>query len=89
MHSFINHDGLLTISQYISLGGPDDPKVVLRAFDDVSVKAGEKQTFKAKITRRDVSNWDPVSQNWVISEYAKTVYVGSSSRTLPLHASLF
>ena len=74
--------------QYISLGGPNDPKVVLRAFDDVSIKAGEKQTFKAKITRRDISNWDPVSQNWVISSAPKTVYVGSSSRALPLKATL-
>jgi beta-glucosidase len=83
-HSFPN----LHTLQYISLGGPNDPKVVLRAFDDVSVGGGETKTFKAKITRRDISNWDPMCQNWVISEYPKTVYVGSSSRTLPLSAKL-
>ena len=73
---------------YISLGGPEDPKVVLRNFDRLSIQPGQSATFTADITRRDLSNWDTVSQNWVISEYPKTVHVGSSSRTLPLTAEL-
>jgi beta-glucosidase len=73
---------------YISLGGPDDPKVVLRNFDRLSIQPGQTATFTADITRRDVSNWDPATQNWVITEYPKTVYVGSSSRSLPLSAPL-
>lgn len=73
---------------YISLGGPDDPKVALRNFDRLSIQPGQTATFTADLTRRDVSNWDPATQNWVISEYPKTVYVGSSSRTLPLSAKL-
>jgi beta-glucosidase len=73
---------------YLSLGAPEDPKVVLRNFDRLSIQAGESTTFTADITRRDVSNWDTTTQNWVISEYPKTVYVGSSSRTLPLSADL-
>ncbi|KAF1832223.1 beta-glucosidase [Decorospora gaudefroyi] len=73
---------------YLSLGGPEDPKVVLRGFDRLSIQPGQSATFHADITRRDVSNWDTVSQNWVISEYPKTVHVGASSRNLPLEASL-
>jgi beta-glucosidase len=73
---------------YISLGGPDDPKVALRNFDRLSIQPGQTATFTADITRRDVSNWDVESQNWVITEYPKTVYVGSSSRALPLNAVL-
>lgn len=73
---------------YISLGGPYDPKVVLRNFDRLSIQPNMGATFTADITRRDVSNWDTVSQNWVISNYTKTVYVGSSSRKLPLQAIL-
>jgi beta-glucosidase len=69
---------------YISLGGPNDPKVVLRNFERLSIDAGKSATFTADITRRDLSNWDTVSQNWVISKYPKTVYVGSSSRKLLL-----
>jgi hypothetical protein len=75
--------------QYLNLGGPNDPKVVLRGFDDLILDPGESQVFTYHITRRDLSNWDPVSQNWVITGYPKTVYVGASSRNLPLSAVLY
>jgi hypothetical protein len=74
--------------QYLSLGGPTDPKIVLRGFDDLILDPGESGTFTYDITRRDISNWDPVSQNWVVSDYPKTVYVGASSRNLPLSGAL-
>lgn len=61
---------------------------MLRQFDRISLAPGEKQTWETTLTRRDLSNWDPESQNWVISKYPKKVYVGSSSRKLPLHATL-
>jgi hypothetical protein len=73
---------------YISLGGPSDPKVVLRAFDDLILDAGESGTFSYEVTRRDISNWDSGSQNWVVSSYPKKVYVGSSSRNLVLSGAL-
>lgn len=73
---------------YISLGGPHDPKLVLRNFERLSIQPGSTATFTADIMRRDISNWDPVAQNWVISPYIKTIYVGSSSRKLPLSATL-
>ena len=73
---------------YISLGGPYDPKVVLRNFERLSIQPSTSATFTADITRRDLSNWDPTIQNWAISSYPKTVYVGSSSRKLPLSATL-
>ncbi|TDZ24110.1 putative beta-glucosidase A [Colletotrichum orbiculare MAFF 240422] len=73
---------------YVSLGGPNDPVKVLRGFERIPLEPGASATFTADITRRDLSNWDVVSQNWVISEYPKKVWVGSSSRDLPLSASL-
>lgn len=73
---------------YVSLGGPDDPKVVLRGFERLSIQPGGSATFTADLTRRDLSNWDTGAQNWVITNYPKTVYVGSSSRKLPLSAKL-
>ena len=73
---------------YISLGGPYDPRVVLRNFERLSVQPGMSATFTADITRRDLSNWDTIAQNWAISSYTKTAYVGSSSRKLPLSATL-
>jgi len=76
------------VQLYLSLGGPNDPVRVLRQFDRLSIAPGASATFSADLTRRDVSNWDTNSQNWVISSYTKTVFVGSSSRTLPLNATL-
>ena len=74
---------------YLSLGGPNDPVVQLRGFDRLnSIQPGQSATFSASLARRDLSNWDPVAQNWYISQYPKTVLVGASSRNLPLQASL-
>jgi beta-glucosidase len=76
------------VQLYISLGGPRDPLRVLRGFERLSISPGGSATFSSEITRRDVSNWDTVSQNWFISNYPKTVYVGSSSRKLLLNGTL-
>ena len=73
---------------YVSLGGPNDPPVMLRDFSRIRINAGESATFRGTLSRRDLSNWDTVSQNWVISSYPKKVFVGSSSRKLPLSADL-
>jgi hypothetical protein len=73
---------------YVSLGGPNNPRLVLRGFERLSIDAGQSATFTADILRRDLSNWDTVSQNWVLTSYPKTVYVGPSSRNLPLSQSL-
>ncbi|KAK0630878.1 glycosyl hydrolase family 3 N terminal domain-containing protein [Bombardia bombarda] len=73
---------------YLSLGGPDDPKVVLRDFDRIRINPGQTSQFRATLTRRDLSNWDTTLQDWVVSEYPKTAYVGSSSRKLDLSVVL-
>lgn len=72
---------------YVDLGG-DNPPRQLRDFDRINILPGQSKTFQGVITRRDLSNWDVVSQDWVISSEPKTVYVGSSSRKLPLSAVL-
>ncbi|EED13089.1 hypothetical protein TSTA_055890 [Talaromyces stipitatus ATCC 10500] len=84
----ITNTGTVSGDEYISHGGPDDPKIVLRGFDRISLRPQETKEFSVVLTRRDISNWDVVSQNWVVTEYPKTVYVGSSSRELRLEADL-
>lgn len=79
---------LLTSTQYVSLGGPDDAPKVLRGFDRITLAPGQQTLWTTTLTRRDISNWDPVTQNWVVTNYTKTVYVGNSSRNLPLQAPL-
>lgn len=73
---------------YLNLGGPNDPVRVLRNFDRIHLAPGASTVVKFHITRRDVSNWDPASQNWVITNYPKTAYVGNSSRNLPLSIAI-
>jgi beta-glucosidase len=73
---------------YVALGGEDDPVRVLRAFDRVTIAPGQQVQWTSTLTRRDLSNWDVSSQNWVVSGAQKKVYVGSSSRKLPLSANL-
>ncbi|CAG8925981.1 unnamed protein product [Penicillium salamii] len=73
---------------YVSLGGADDPAKVLRSFDRVTIAPGESFEWTARLTRRDLSNWDVASQNWVISDAPKKVHVGNSSRKLPLVGDL-
>ena len=81
-------DGTEVPQLYISLGGPYDPKVVLRGFERLAIAAGSSATFHVDVTRRDISNWDPVAQNWLVSDAKKIVHVGTSSRKLPLSGEL-
>lgn len=74
---------------YISHGGENEPVRVLRGFERIErIAPGQSVEFRADVTRRDLSNWDTASQNWVITEHEKKVFVGSSSRNLPLEAVL-
>ncbi|KAI0974693.1 glycosyl hydrolase family 3 N terminal domain-containing protein [Xylaria arbuscula] len=73
---------------YLSLGGPDEPKVVLRGLDEVELEVGETKTVAFNVTYRDLSNWDTEAQDWKVTSYPKTAYVGASSRDLRLNAAL-
>ena len=74
---------------YLSHGGEGEPVRVLRGFDRIErIAPGQSVQFRAELTRRDLSNWDINSQNWVITDAPKTIWVGSSSRNLPLTAKL-
>ncbi|KAK5373757.1 hypothetical protein LTR20_003579 [Exophiala xenobiotica] len=71
---------------YVSLGDDEPPKV-LRGFDRLTIAPGASATFTAELTRKDVSVWDTASQNWVQIENP-VIYVGASSRNLPLSGTL-
>ena len=83
-----NRTGEEVAQLYLSLGGQYDPPKVLRGFQKLSVQPDQSATFVVDLTRKDLSNWDVVSQNWVIRDTQKTVYVGASSRDLPLQGPL-
>ncbi|KAM0160417.1 hypothetical protein ACHAPG_003079 [Botrytis cinerea] len=67
----------------------DFPVRVLRGFEKVELKKDETTTVKFDLTRRDLSYWDVVKQNWVMpTEGSFTIRVGASSRDLRLTGSL-
>lgn len=74
------------VQLYVGLGDGEPPKV-LRGFERLTIAPGKSVTFTADLTRRDVSVWDTVSQDWIQVE-SPTIMVGSSSRNLPLSGVL-
>lgn len=74
---------------YVSRGGEYEPVRELRGFERLAgIQPGEARTFSVGVTRRDVSSWDTGAQDWVVRDAAKTVWVGRSSRDLPLSQAL-
>ncbi|OTB04213.1 glycoside hydrolase family 3 protein [Hypoxylon sp. CI-4A] len=70
------------------VGSPGAPKRQLRGFSKPFIKAGETATVLLKLTRRDMSSWDVIKQAWKLNAGPHQIYVGSSSRNLPLSAIL-
>ena len=63
----------------------DFPVRVLRGFDKLELAPGEKKSVSFDLTRRDLSYWDVVLQNWVMLEQGQyTFSIGQSSRDLPV-----
>ncbi|KAF2765109.1 putative beta-glucosidase 1 precursor [Teratosphaeria nubilosa] len=73
---------------YISRGGPYDPPKELRGFDRLSIEPNCSVTFTVDVTRRDIGSWSTVEQDWYVRNTTKKVWVGSSSRNLPLEGLL-
>lgn len=74
---------------YISRGGPYDPVRELRGFERLTnIQPNETRTFTVDVTRRDISSWSAVEQDWFVRNTTKAVFVGRSSRDLPLSATL-
>ncbi|WQF79039.1 Putative glycoside hydrolase, family 3, glycoside hydrolase family 3 domain, immunoglobulin [Colletotrichum destructivum] len=62
------------------VGIPGAPEKQLRGFEKVSLGPQESRTVSFSLTRRDLSVWDVVHQNWVLQKGDYKVYVGASSR---------
>ncbi|CAI7676432.1 unnamed protein product [Penicillium pancosmium] len=69
------------------LGIPGGPVRQLRGFEKVSIASGVSESVTFSLTRRDLSSWDVNAQQWALQDGNYKVYVGRSSRDLPLSAS--
>lgn len=62
-------------------------KSQLRGFEKVHLTPGQSTTVEFNLTRRDLSYWDTVQQNWVIPQGRFQVHTGFSSRDFRASAS--
>ncbi|KAJ5654555.1 hypothetical protein N7490_001558 [Penicillium lividum] len=70
------------------VGIPGGPVRQLRGFDKVKIGAGGSAKVSFSLTRRDLSTWDVTAQKWHLQSGEYKIYVGSSSRDLPLTSTL-
>ncbi|KAG5962657.1 hypothetical protein E4U57_006909 [Claviceps arundinis] len=70
------------------VGIPSGPAKQLRGFEKPFLRPGEAQMVEFSLTRRDLSTWDTGAQKWRLRRGRYFIYVGTSSRDLPLRGSL-
>lgn len=71
------------ISDTVSGEAIDTPVKVLRNFEKVEIEPGQTKSVEMYLTRRDLSYWSVVQQNWVMPEHGEfTILVGRSSRDI-------
>ncbi|EAW08763.1 beta-glucosidase [Aspergillus clavatus NRRL 1] len=64
----------------------DFPERVLRNFTKVELEPGERREVQMTLSRKDLSYWSVREQNWVMPDGDFQIWVGRSSRDLPLQA---
>lgn len=79
-------DGAEVAQLYVGI--PGAPARQLRGFEKVFINASLSTTVNFELNRRDLSIWDVVAQKWLLQRGDYLVYVGSSSRQLPLRGVL-
>ncbi|KAI1501946.1 glycoside hydrolase family 3 protein [Biscogniauxia marginata] len=79
-------DGAEVAQLYVSI--PGAPARQLRGFEKPSVNVSSSATVEFELNRRDLSVWDVVAQKWYLQEGEYGVFVGGSSRDLPLEGTL-
>ena len=70
------------------VGIPDAPERQLRGFNRVTLAPSGGRTVSFPLTRRDLSVWDVVAQQWRLQRGTYPVYVGASSRDIRLTGSI-
>jgi beta-glucosidase len=68
--------------------GEGEPVRTLRAFDKVSLKPGESRRVEFSLDRRAFARWDVATHAWMVPAGKRTIWAGTSSRDLPLEATV-
>ncbi|KAH8903664.1 beta-glucosidase 1 [Coniochaeta sp. PMI_546] len=82
-------DGTEVVQLYLGIPGSDSPVRQLRGFVRIGPLApGETRLAVFELTRRDLSVWDVVGQQWRLPRGQYNIWVGASSRDLRLKTRL-
>lgn len=73
---------------YVGIPEEGAPIRQLRGFAKPTIQPGETATVEFELTRRDLSGWDVAAQAWRLYVGDYKLWVGASSRDLPLESSL-
>ncbi|KAI7851872.1 beta-glucosidase [Circinella umbellata] len=60
----------------------NEPPKLLRGFEKVFLRAGEKKRVDFVFTKNDLSFWDEESEEWKLAKGEFAVYIGASSRDI-------
>ncbi|TIC79331.1 glycoside hydrolase family 3 C-terminal domain-containing protein [Nocardioides sp. GY 10127] len=82
--------GREVVQAYVGLPGSAYQRAVrtLGGFASVDLEAGASATVEIRIENRDLEVWDPRVDHFVLEPGAYSVWVGASSRDLPLEGSV-
>ncbi|KAF4835411.1 putative beta-glucosidase M [Colletotrichum siamense] len=69
-------------------GGEDTPVHQLRGFTRIFLSPGQTSRVSFELTRRDLSVWDVVAQQWQLRRGTYTLWLGNSSRNLSLKTTI-
>ena len=65
-----------------------EPARQLKAFARVVLEPGQAKVIQLKLDRSALAAWDGASNRWKVYEGTYHLYVGDSSRNLPMHSSI-
>jgi beta-glucosidase len=73
----------------VYVGRPQSPPIpmaprILAGFSRIDLRIGESKVIRVHVARRQLSNWIDEKKSWVLASGEREVFVGGSSRDLPL-----
>jgi beta-glucosidase len=71
-----------------SKAGLPEPRSELKGFESLDLKPGKTNTVTIGLTERDLAHWASGANDWRVTRGCYRVMVGSSSRDLPLRATI-
>jgi beta-glucosidase len=65
-----------------------EPVRQLKAYAKVTLIPGQTQTVRLKLPRTSLESWNNADTGWTLARGSYPLYVGDSSRNLPLHGQI-